>query len=97
MAFNIEKIFLSALGSPDKLKWFLQNNINLVNYVSPALIFSISLIPKTNRKTIMEKISLNGILQLLEKDRPDLFKTLTTQNGRIWLELQISNFKKRFL
>ena len=41
MAFNIESIFLSALGSPDKLKWFLQNNINLVNYVSPALVFSI--------------------------------------------------------
>lgn len=100
---KFEQIFLAGLHSNQKLKWYLQYDINLVNYLDSAwpkymaaTDLLVALIPKHKVKEILEDIDKKRILEILKKERPDLYKTLTTVNTD-WLERQIENFKKRFL
>jgi len=101
---NIEDIFLSTLKSNERLKWFLQHDINLVNYIENKwpqwmtfIDITIALIPKTKRREIIGEISSERILRVLEKERYDLYKTLSTPNALNWLKKQIKNFEERFL
>lgn len=102
---DIEKIFLSILGSNAKLKWYLQYNINLINYIENKwpqwmafIDLTFALIPREKRRELVGEINVERILKVLEKERPDLFKTLKTfPNGISWLIKQIKNFEERFL
>lgn len=101
---NIEDIFLSTLGSNQKLKWYLQYDINLVNYLEQAwtkyiaaIDIMFAFIPKSKRREMIGEISCTRILKILEKERPDLFKILDTKEGHAWLEKSIKNFEERFL
>ena len=101
---SLEDIFLACLGSQKKLKWYLENQINLVNYVEkawPKYVFIADMIimtvPKTKRQKIIGEISKERILKILEKERPDLYKLINTEKGLVWLDEQIVNFKSRFL
>ena len=102
---NVEKLFLSALGQKEKLDWYLKHNVDLVKYTevqwpkSFALAdLAIALISKEKRKEIVRDIDTERIINILEKDRKDLFEVLQKYpNGKIWIEKNIENFKKRFL
>ena len=102
---NVEEIFLSTLGSPEKLEWYLKNNVDLVKYVevqwSKSLIIAdmvIAMIPKEKRKEMVGDIDPNRIIKILEKDRPDLFEILQKYpNGVDWIKKNIENFRGRFL
>lgn len=103
--FDIEQIFLAALGSNQRLKWYLQYDINVVNYLDskfPKYMavtdITVALIPKTKIREMIKDIDIERILKILEKERPDLYKTLHEHlNGITWLKKQIENFRKRFL
>ncbi len=102
---DIEQIFLSALHSDTKLRWFLQYQINLINYLDAkwpkymALTdLTIALIPKNKVKEVIGDIDAGRILKVLEKERPDLYQTIKKDpNGINWLVKQIENFRTRFL
>jgi len=102
--FNLEKIFISSLGKPEKLAWFLQYNINLVKYLDAKFVqkmaladFTIALIPKQKIKEEANMITFERILRIIDRERPDLFKIVNTKRGMVWLKNQIDNFKKRFI
>ena len=72
---KVEDLFLSALHSNEKLKWYLENNTNLVNYLDntwPKFMFlattTITLIPKSKIKQEFGEISSQRILKILEKE-----------------------------
>jgi len=102
---ELENIFLACLKSNQRLKWFLANNIDLINYLYSAhprymaiTDLTLAAIPKKKRREIVGNVDINRILKILKKERPDLYKTLTTtSNGLEWLERQIYRFEKRFL
>ena len=102
---NVEKLFLSALGSKKKLKWYLKKNVHLLEYIEiqwpKSLILvdvAIALIPKEKRKEMVGDIDAGRIINILEKDRPDLFEVLKKYpNGKDWIEKNIENFRGRFL
>jgi len=95
---DIESIFLSSLGSVEKLKWYLRENLNVINYIpSIWLDLTIAAIPKFKRKEILKDFNSGRILFLLKQNRPDLYKIINTERGLIWIENQIENFRKRFL
>lgn len=102
---SLEDIFLASLSSNQKLRWYLQYDINVVNYLDakfPKYMFlastMITLTPKSKIKELVGDIDSKRILKIIEKERPELHKTLiTAPNGLNWLERQIDNFKKRFL
>lgn len=102
---NIEQLFLSSLGSVDKLRWYLSNQIDVVKYIyqtSPgymALVDTAFLfIPKPKRKEMLKDFTVDRILGLLKRQRPDLYNILISHHdGRRWLEEQIVNFRKKFL
>jgi len=99
---KIEELFVSVLGSKQKLKWFLDNDINLIVYLNarwPPIIFlatTINLIPKNKLKAEIGEINSKRILKVLEKDRQDLYKIINTKKGLIWLDREINNFKNYF-
>lgn len=101
---KIEDLFLSSLGKPQKLKWYLQHDINLINYLNstwPKLMFlattTTSLIPKNKLIAEIGSIDPRRILRLIERERPDLYKLIDTERGLIWLDREIQNFKDYFL
>jgi len=102
---NLEEIFISCLKSNTRLKWYLHHDVDVVNFLDQRwngfmrfADLSFSLIPKNKLKEIVGEMSKDRILKILERERPDLYKTLMThKNGMQWLEQQIGNFEKRFL
>jgi len=104
-ATRFEEIFLSSLGSIEKLKWYLENNIDVINYLQQTqskYLFGadvlMSFIPKKRKKEIAEKFNQQRILYLIQINRPDLYPImLKYPNSSIWLNQQIEFFKKRFL
>lgn len=99
MKLDIENIFLSLLGSTDKLKWYLRENINVVNYMSSLLFnLTISTIPKPKRREMLKDFNVDRILGILKRQRPDLYKVLINYpDGRRWLGEQINGFRRKFL
>jgi len=94
---KIEELFVSSLGSVSKLKWYLDNNSNVVNYMPPTTIFSISIIPKDIFKHMIKDVNMQRILKILEKERLDLYKVINTKKGLVWLNREIQSFKDYFL
>jgi len=101
---NFENIFLSAIGSNQRLKWFLHHNINLVQYLDSVHTKSMAIadlilltIPKKVVKKEVDKITIETILNVLERNRQDLYKIINTPKGLGWLKEQVDNFRKRFL
>lgn len=99
---NFDEIFLSALRSGELLQWQLTNNVNLVEFADKKTLLAVdvllALIPKSKRRDMLGDVDTNRILNLLRKERPDLFLILAKHsNGRKWIEANIENFKKRFL
>jgi len=100
---QIEELFVSCLKSSSKLKWFLDNDINLIVYLNarwPQHMFlattTINLIPKNKLKEEIGEINSQRILKILEQKRPDLYKIINTKKGLIWLDREINNFKNYF-
>ncbi len=103
-SFNLEETFLSALGSSQKLKWLLQWNVNLVEYLDHTWPTYMSLagtylafMPQKKITEIFNGLNKSRILRLIVKERPDLYKIINTPDGIFWLENQIQNFRARFL
>ena len=101
---KIEELFVSSLGSKQRLKWYLQHNVNLVKYLEqtqPQLLafidFTFAFIPKKEKIKMIEDMSVGRMLKVLETDRLDLFKTINTGKGIAWISRQIKNFEGRFL
>ena len=102
---DLEKIFVSALGSKEKLQWYLQYEINVVDYLDQTktsfmafLDITMALIPRGKKLELIGDLSAVRILSLLRKDRPELHEILIKDpNGRTWMDNQIRLFKERFL
>ena len=101
---KIEELFVSSLGSKQKLKWFLDNDINLIVYLnarwSQMMILAtttINLIPKSKLKSEIGEIDSQRILKMLKQKRYDLYHLLSTKKGLIWLDREVNNFKNYFL
>jgi len=102
---KIEEIFLNALGSNERLKWELENSINILQNLQAIntgfiamLEITFSFIPKYKKREILNDFDSKRILYLLKKNRPELYNTLINCSwGTKWLEEQIMSFKKRFL
>ncbi len=102
---NIEEIFLSYLGSKERLVWYLENNVNLIEYLkqmnSVHLIIAnvvIGLIPKKRRIELAEEFNSKKIIELLKLNKPDLYATLLKHpNGINWLKQQVKLFMESFL
>jgi len=102
---NIEEAFLNALGSNEQLKWYLEKNIDIFQYLrqthSTTLFVASALsafISKKRREEISRNFNLKRILSLIKLHRPDLYPTFSKYpNSEFWLEREIKNFKKRFL
>lgn len=96
---NVEQLFLSLIGSENKLKYYLRNNINVINYIpSMWLDLTIAVIPKYKRREILKDFNTDRILGILKLQRPDLYKVLVNHpDGRRWLGEQIVGFKRKFL
>ncbi len=99
---NIEQIFLSCLGSGKQLKWELDNNVNLVHTADKKVLMAIdvisSFISKSKKEEIFRDVSTKSVLDLLRKERPDLYGLIVDSPiGSEWVGRQILNFRKRFL
>ena len=99
---NFEEIFILSLRSGELLQWQLANNINLLEFADKKTLLAVdvllALIPKSKRREMLGDIDANRIMDLLKKQRPDLFLILEKHpNGKIWVGQQIINLKKRFL
>lgn len=101
---KLEELFVSSLGSNQRLKWYLQHDINLVNYLEQTqpqwlafLDFTFAFIPKKEKIKMIGDMSISRILRVLETERFDLFKTINTKKGLDWVGRQIKGFEGRFL
>lgn len=101
---EIENIFLSLLGSTDKLRWYLTNNIDTIKYIyqtspGPMAVVDMTLafVPTPTRRELLKDFNVDKILGLLKKERPDIYNILISHpNGRRWLENQIVGFRRKF-
>ncbi len=102
---NLEEIFVSSLGSKEKLEWYLQYRIDVVNYMDikhpkfmAVMDITVAFIPKSKRIGIIGDLNSKKILEILQNKRPELHKILIEhQIGRSWLDEQVILFRKRFL
>ncbi len=105
MKKKIEDMFLNALGSNQRLKYYLENNINVfqnLQQLDPGFMamleITFAFVPKYKKREIASDFNLQRILYLLKKNRPKLYSTLINCSwGTRWLENQIENFKRKFL
>ena len=99
---SFEEIFLSFIGDGKKLQWELDNNINILDLADKKVLLAadviLAFIPESTKEGVFEYTDINSILDLLRKERPDIYKTLIEHPiGRVWVGDQIINFKRRFL
>ena len=99
---NFDELFLLSLRSSELLQWQIGNNINLLEFADKKTLLAaeviLALIPKSKREEMLGDIDINRIMDLLKRERPDLFLILIQHpNGRKWMGEQIENFRKRFL
>ncbi len=99
---NFDELFLLSLRSPELLQWQLANNIDLLESADKKTLLAaeviLALIPKSKRREMLGDIDTNRIMDLMKKERPDLYLILIQHpNGRKWIGEQIENFRKRFL
>ena len=102
---DVEAIFLSSLGSVNRLRWYLEHNIDLIKYIYSvwpghmAIIdLTVATVPKSKRREILKDFNSRKILDILKRQRPDIYNVfINYQNGVGWLEEQIKGFKRKFL
>ena len=101
---KLENLFVSSIGSARKLRWYLDNDINIIVYLNarlPQLMLiittTIALIPKNKVREEFGGINSQGILKILKEERSDLYKIINTKKGLIWLDREIQGFKDYFL
>ena len=102
---DIEALFLSSLGSTDRLHWYLENNISLVDYIygvwpghMAVIDLVVATIPRSKRKELLKDFNSRKILGILRRRRPDIHNILMNhRNGKAWLEEQIVGFRRKFL
>lgn len=101
---KIEDIFLICLGSDEKLGGYLRQDIDLVDFVRrehPNIMFLATtfsaLILGGKKKELFEEMTLIKVLEILQNQRPDLFKHFHTKKSLIWLDREIESFKNHFL
>ena len=102
---NLEEIFVSALGSEQKLEWYLKYEINVVSYLDAKrkylmafLDITMALIPKEKKQEMIGDMSASRIIKILEIKRSELYKILMKHSRGVgWMERQIELFKQRFL
>jgi len=95
----IEEIFLKCLGSKERLIQYINQDINLAEYVQSKYGFylNLALMFLRNRPYIinqLKSITKEDILDLLKRRRPDLYQVLQTKKGKEWLKKQ--DFSKFF-
>ena len=102
---NLESVLMSFLGSADKLKWLLDNKVDLIKYAEDKwpinmAIFDITVktIPKSKRIKILGEFDFATVLETLQRRRPDLYKVLIECPwGMKWMKRVIEGFKQRFM
>ncbi len=96
----IEEIFLKCLGSAEKLKQYISQDIDLINYIKTKYGVLIGLAAGflANRKDLLNElksITHGDILEFLKRRRPDLYQILQTEEGKNWFKKQkFENFFK---
>jgi len=89
----IQEVIFLCLGSSDRLKFYIANQVDLAKYVKEKYYFIIALVIKfiSPRPELIEEarlITAEKILESLKIKRPDLYEVLITEEGRIWFEKQ---------
>jgi len=92
-----DQIFLSVLGSKERLTDYIDNDIDLIAYINlnhkhiiTAFKTIASITGHGNKiKSYFEKVNPTYVLNLLEEKRPDLFDAIVTHpQGLIWIRKQ---------
>lgn len=89
---NLFIIGLKAFGTPEKMKYVLDNNITMLEYFRnhknfPLLVLGYKLL-SYNQK---EKINIDNTLRHIRETNYDIFKVLVSHpNGKKWLEKQFN-------
>ena len=102
---DIEALFLSSLGSDSRLRWYLENNIDLVQYIygfwprhMTVIDLVVATIPRSKRRELLKDFNSRKVLDILRRRRPDIYNILMNyKNGKDWLEVQIVGFRRKFL
>jgi len=92
-----DEIFLSILGSKERLLEYINNDIDLVDYVNlnhKNIISAFKTIASITGhddkiKSYFQKVNPTYVLNLLEEKRHDLFDAIVTHpQGLIWIRKQ---------
>ena len=102
---DIESLFLSSLGSANRLQWYLENNVDLVRYIYSVwpghmtlIDITVAVIPKSKRRELLKDFNSRKILGILRRQRPDIYNILMNHRlGKNWVEEQIVGFRRKFL
>ncbi len=101
---NVEKVFLSVIGTKEDFEWFIYYDTNLISHLSKfcpelkqfidkALLF----IPDDEKRAIFGDLTYERVVNMFEKERPDLYKIAISEKGKIWLKREVDDFRKYFL
>jgi len=90
--------------SPDDLKWHVEEDTNLLELIKrePKLYLKVSKLIGRAKRVVKrsglnpEELTVEHILKLLKKERPDLYPQASTMAGRLWLERNLRIFKEEF-
>ena len=94
MAIRFEDIFLMALGSKEKLEFYINNNIELSNYCKKHYSYWVAtarFLATLNPGMVEEsrEMTQTKLLDILKRRRPDLCQTLLKNpKGMGWLQQQ---------
>ena len=98
-----EELFLLCIGRREMLRWYIDNNINLPDYVEKkypayvALAKTLSSLDPNLKNEAME-ISVDKLLMCFKEKRKDLYDEIySNPRGMSWLKDQIILFKEKFI
>lgn len=99
---NLEEFFISCLGTVEDLQRDLNSNLNLVDIADKKILALVNIvlafIPKHQKEEMFEDVTSETILDLLKKERPDLYSIVIQHPiGKEWIGRQIEILRKRFL
>lgn len=92
MRKELEELFLLCMGNKERLKYYIDNDINLWEYVSenyPIFVqFGKNLATiRPDLKQEASNITHQDLLDLLKKKRPDLYQVIDSE-GMEWFRKQ---------
>ncbi len=89
-----DNFFLGCLGSKEKLIYYIENDVDLLDYIKKnyrgrvALAKNLISIDPRERAYI-RSFDSTKLLNLLKEERPELFDTIVSHlNGMLWLRKQ---------